>query len=97
MRYNIDISKEVPCITKSNKSYASINKLEHDKNEDILYLANDEVIHLASDSHVHSRLFEYNDNELLELINKHRGNLEISLNDLKELRILEDILIHIKK
>ena len=97
MKYHIDLRHKYRDIVKNLDTKVSITRLEHQKHEDVLYLTNKDVIHLSSDSYTHSRLKEYNDKELRHIIKKYRGNIEIKLDDLKELRALEDILIHIEK
>ena len=97
MKYHIDLRHKYRDIVKNLDTKVSINRLEYQKHEDVLYLTNKDVIHLSSDSYTHSRLKEYNDKELRHIIKKYRGDIEIKLDDLKELRALEDILIHIEK
>ncbi|AJF63126.1 MAG: hypothetical protein QT11_C0001G1002 [archaeon GW2011_AR20] len=97
MKYNIDLKEKYPCIVKANKHYVTVIKLEHAPNEDILYLENKDIIHLNSDGYAHSRLIDFSKEELRHIVKKYRGNPEINLNDLVELKTLENILVNIKK
>ena len=97
MKYHIDLRHKYREIVKNLDTNVSVIRLEQQKHEDVLYLMNKEVIHLGSDGYIHSRLKEYNDKELRHIIKRYRGNIEIKLGDLKEMRTLEDILIHIEK
>ena len=59
MRYHIDLRHKYRDIVKNLGTNVSINRLEYQKHEDVLYLINKDIIHLGSDSYIHSRLNEY--------------------------------------